>query len=254
MPELRVVDARIRSASFRPRTEAVDTLVLHYTALGLAQSLQVLREGDVSVHYVLAEDGTVYKILEDDEVGWHAGLSMWRGRPNVNARSIGIEIVNLDGNVHAYPRAQIGALVALCRQLLARHPGIEARNVVGHSDIAPGRKVDPGRRFPWQRLAEAGIGLWPAGAVPEPPGTPAELQALLQACGYPPPHAYGRNESTGSNVYVPDAEHPPVGVSGVQRVMVADVLRAFQLHYQPGALAGRPTRHTMGLLRRLASL
>jgi N-acetylmuramoyl-L-alanine amidase len=253
MAELRIVDARIRSASFAARTEAVDTLVLHYTALDLAQSLKVLREGAVSVHYVLAEDGTVYKLLEEHEVGWHAGLSMWRGRRNVNARSIGIEVVNLDGNVHGYPRAQVDALVALCRAILQRHPGIEARNVVGHSDIAPKRKVDPGRRFPWQRLAAAGIGLWPEGAVPEPVASPAGLQALLQACGYPPPHAYGRNSASGANVYVPDADNPPPGVSGVQRVTTADLVRAFQLRYQPRALAGRPTAHTMGMLRRLAA-
>jgi N-acetyl-anhydromuramyl-L-alanine amidase AmpD len=251
---LRIRNARIASASFGPRSERVDTLVLHHTALDLAASLKVLREGNVSVHYVLAEDGTVYKLLEDDEVGWHAGLSMWRGRPNVNARSIGIEIVKLDGNLHPYRRAQVAALIELCGLILRRHPGIEPRNVVGHSDIAPKRKVDPGRRFPWQRLAEAGIGRWPAGAVPEPVGTPAEVQALLEACGYPPPHAYGRHEARGAYVFVPDADHPPAGVAAIERVATADIVRAFQLHYQPSVLAGRATAHTMGLLRRLAAM
>ncbi|MBL8340241.1 MAG: N-acetylmuramoyl-L-alanine amidase [Rubrivivax sp.] len=253
MTALHIRDARIASASFRPRTEAVDTLVLHHTALDLAASLKVLREGAVSVHFVLAEDGTAYKLLEDGEVGWHAGLSMWRGRPDVNARSIGIEIVNLDGNLHAYPRAQVAALIELCTLILRRHPGIGPRNVVGHSDIAPRRKVDPGRRFPWQRLAEAGIGRWPGGAEPRPVGSEAEVQVLLEACGYPPPHAFGRDERRGGNIWVPDAARPPPGVTGVERVTTADILRAFQLHYQPRARAGRATAHTMGLLHCLAA-
>ena len=99
--------------------------------------------------------------MPEDRVAWHAGRSHWRGREALNATSIGIEIVNLHGDRHDYPAAQIAALIELCHGILARHPAIVPRNVVGHSDIAPKRKIDPGLRFPWATLAHAGIGLWP---------------------------------------------------------------------------------------------
>lgn len=249
---LTINNARIRSNSFRKRTEQVDTLVLHYTALDLQTSLRVLREQGVSVHYVLAEDGTVYKILEDNEVAYHAGVSMWRGKTGVNARSIGIEIVNLDGNTHDYPAAQIAALIELCRMILTRNPGILPGNVVGHSDIAPKRKVDPGEKFPWRQLADAGIGLWPTDIPDEPVGTTAEIQTLLEACGYPKEHGYGmRGESYA---YVADPDNPPADVSKVVRVSTKDILGAFQLRYQPGSVPGVATSATMGMLRTLAAL
>jgi len=247
---LTIQNARIQSASFRPRTETVDTLVLHFTALDLESSLRILRYGDVSSHYVLAEDGTVYQILEDYEVGWHAGLSMWRGKPGVNGRSIGIEIVNLDGNTIDYPAAQIAALIELCTAIIARNPGISPRNVVGHSDIAPRRKDDPGRKFPWKELAEAGIGLWPASIEAEPVGTLQQIQSLLESCGYPKEHAYGIRD--GAYVSLSDPENPPVGVSNVVRVMTPDILRAFQLRFQPDSATGIATPETMGMLRKLS--
>ena len=149
----------------RPPGAVVDVLVLHYTELPLKESLDILRddarEHRVSAHYVLAEDGTLYRLVPEDRVAWHAGRSHWRGREALNATSIGVEIVNLDGDRHDYPPQQIAALIELCRGILARHPAIVPRNVVGHSDIAPQRKIDPGRRFPWATLAAAGIGLWP---------------------------------------------------------------------------------------------
>ena len=131
----------------------------------LKESLDILRDGArehrVSAHYVLAEDGTVHRLVPEDRVAWHAGRSHWRGREALNATSVGVEIVNLHGDRHDYPEAQIAALIELCHGILARHPAIVPRNVVGHSDIAPKRKIDPGLRFPWSVLAEAGIGLWP---------------------------------------------------------------------------------------------
>ncbi len=149
---LKIEEARIQSTSFRPRVGAVDTLVLHYTALDLDASLRVLRNRGVSVHWVLAEDGRAFRILNDHEVGFHAGLSSLRGKKSVNERSIGIEIVNLDGNENEYPPAQVDGLIELCKKILADNPGIPARNVVGHSDVAPKRKVDPGKNFPGKRL------------------------------------------------------------------------------------------------------
>jgi N-acetyl-anhydromuramyl-L-alanine amidase AmpD len=249
---VKIRDARIRSTSFRPRNERVDTLVLHYTELDLQSSLRVLRRGDVSVHYVLSEDGTAYKILENNEVAFHAGLSTWRAKPSVNERSIGIEVVNLDGNRNAYPPAQTGALIELCRRILAENPHIEPRNIVGHSDVAPKRKLDPGRKFPWKDLASAGIGLWPAGAVPEEAGTLPEIQALLERCGYPAPHAYGKRGE--KFIYVADPSMPPIGATDIVSVGTADILRAFQLRFQPESAGGSADKTTMGLLRKLASI
>jgi N-acetylmuramoyl-L-alanine amidase len=171
-----------------PRALPVDVLVLHYTELPLSESLDILRDAQrpqrVSAHYVLAEDGAVYRLVPEDRVAWHAGRSHWRGRDSLNATSIGIEIVNLHGDRHDYPPAQIAALIALCREIMARHTAIAARNVVGHSDIAPKRKIDPGLRFPWSTLAAAGVGLWPrADAMP----VEGDMQAMLQRFGYPPP-------------------------------------------------------------------
>ncbi|WP_246158967.1 N-acetylmuramoyl-L-alanine amidase [Reyranella soli] len=175
------------SPNHAARQSAVDVLVLHYTELPLDESLKVLRDDKrpnrVSAHYVLAEDGTAYRLVPEDRIAWHAGRSHWRGRDALNGTSIGIEIVNLHGDRHDYPDAQIAALIALCREIIGRHPAIVPRNVVGHSDIAPKRKVDPGLRFPWATLASGGIGLWPcAGAKP----IDGDMQVALQRFGYPP--------------------------------------------------------------------
>lgn len=248
---LRIQESRIQSDSFRPRSAPIDTLVLHYTALDLESSLRVLRFRDVSVHYVLAPDGTAHRILRNDEVGWHAGLSMWGGKPNVNSRSIGIEIVNLDGNSNEYPTEQISALIELCHEILRENPAISARNIVGHSDIAPKRKVDPGKKFPWKDLARAGIGLWPSDAKSETVATTTQIQSLLESCGYPPEHAYGVKGA--SYVFVSDPTSPPVGVSKVIRVGTTDILKAFQLRFQPEFIAGSANPATMRLLHGLSN-
>jgi N-acetylmuramoyl-L-alanine amidase len=178
-----IIDRPSPNSAPRAAGAVVDTLVLHYTELPLPDSLDILsdatRKHRVSAHYVLAEDGTAYRLVPEERVAWHAGLSSWRGRDALNGTSIGIEIVNLHGDRHDYPQQQIAALIELCRAILARHPTIEPRNVVGHSDIAPTRKIDPGLRFPWQTLADAGIGLWPQA------GTPVEdVHAALRRLGY----------------------------------------------------------------------
>ena len=162
--------------------------MLHYTELPLGQSLEILsdaaREHRVSAHYVVAEDGTVYRLVPEDRVAWHAGRSWWRGRERLNETSIGIEVVNLWGDTNDYPAPQVAALIELCHGILARHPAIVPRNVVGHSDVAPQRKIDPGTRFPWKILADAGIGLFPEKVVAPFEG---DLQAGLQRLGYRPP-------------------------------------------------------------------
>jgi N-acetylmuramoyl-L-alanine amidase len=175
------------SPNHAARQSAVDVLVLHYTELPLDESLKVLRDDKrpnrVSAHYVLGEDGTVYRLVSEDRVAWHAGRSHWRGRDALNGTSIGIEIVNLHGDRHDYPGVQIDALIELCRDIVGRHPAIVPRNVVGHSDIAPKRKVDPGLCFPWAKLAAGGVGLWPR---PGAKAVEGDIQTALQRFGYPP--------------------------------------------------------------------
>jgi N-acetylmuramoyl-L-alanine amidase len=181
---MNIVERPSPNSAPRPAGSVVDTLVLHYTELPLQDSIDILsdatREHRVSAHYVLAEDGTVYRLVPEDRVAWHAGRSSWRGREALNGTSIGIEIVNLHGDRHDYPPKQVAALIALCRAILARHPAIVPRNVVGHSDVAPTRKIDPGLRFPWKALAEAGIGLWPGTSAP----VEGDVHAALRRLGY----------------------------------------------------------------------
>lgn len=209
------------SPNHAARQSAVDVLVLHYTELPLDESLKVLCDGKrpnrVSAHYVLAEDGAVYRLVAEDRVAWHAGRSHWRGRDALNGTSIGIEIVNLHGDKHDYPDAQIAALIALCRDIIGRHPAIEPRNVVGHSDIAPKRKVDPGLRFPWATLAASGIGLWPAGGAMPLVG---DMQLALQRFGYPP----------------------------AVEVTTDDIVAAFQRRFRPGRDDGAADPETRALL------
>ncbi len=181
---MKIIERPSPNSAARPDDAAIDTLVLHYTELPLQDSLDILsdatREHRVSAHYVLAEDGTAYRLVPEARVAWHAGQSSWRGREALNGTSIGIEIVNLHGDRHDYPPPQIAALIELCRDVLMRHPAIEPGNVVGHSDIAPTRKIDPGRRFPWKTLADAGIGLWPRPAAP----LEGDVHAALRRLGY----------------------------------------------------------------------
>ena len=209
------------SPNHAARQSAVDVLVLHYTELPLDESLNVLRDDKrpnrVSAHYVLAEEGTVYRLVPEGRVAWHAGRSHWRGREALNGSSIGIEIVNLHGDRHDYPDVQIAALVDLCRDIIGRHPAIVPCNVVGHSDIAPKRKVDPGLRFPWDRLAAAGIGLWPRGGAKPIEG---DVQAALQRFGYPP----------------------------AVDVTTADIVAAFQRRFRPARADGIADAETRALL------
>jgi N-acetylmuramoyl-L-alanine amidase len=220
-----VVDLPSPNQAPRPAETAVDVLVLHYTELPLKESLDILcdgaREHRVSAHYVLGEDGTPYRLVPEERVAWHAGRSHWRGREALNASSIGVEIVNLHGDRHDYPAAQIAALIGLCRGILARHSAISARNVVGHSDIAPKRKIDPGRRFPWQTLAAAGIGLWPRpGAKP----LEGDVQAALERFGYPP----AIDVTTAAIVAAFQRRFRPARVDGIAdpetRALLADLL------------------------------
>ena len=150
-------------------------LVLHYTGMedaGGALARLCDRASHVSAHYLIDEDGGVHRLVDESNRAWHAGLGFWRGERDINGRSIGIELAN-PGHEFGYrefPELQMQALIDLSRDILGRHT-IPARNVVGHSDIAPDRKLDPGEFMDWPRLAEARIGLWPQEA-PEPSENP----------------------------------------------------------------------------------
>lgn len=172
---------------------AVDSLVFHFTGMRTAEeALERLTNpaSKVSAHYTIDEDGTVYHHVDESERAWHAGVSHWRGRDGVNAFSIGIELVNpgTEFGYRAFPQAQMEALAELSQGILARH-AIPARNVIGHSDVAPTRKDDPGHLFDWPWLAEQGIGLWPEfpAVVEEWDGDVLSLQQRLQEYGYKTP-------------------------------------------------------------------
>ena len=163
---------------------AIDMLLLHYTGMASGQAaLDRLCDpaAKVSAHYTIAEDGTIYAMVPEDRRAWHAGVAHWAGATDINARSIGIELVNPghDFGYRAFPEAQIAALIPLCHSILVRHP-IPSARVLGHSDVAPARKEDPGELFPWARLAKSGIGLWPQ---PKPSHFTAEA---LSHFGYDP--------------------------------------------------------------------
>jgi N-acetylmuramoyl-L-alanine amidase len=155
------------------RDAAVDMLVLHYTGMKTAdEALARLTDpaAKVSAHYTIGRDGRVYRHVPEDARAWHAGVSYWAGARNINSRSIGIELVN-PGHEFGYipfTDEQIAALIDIAQEIMARHEILPAR-VVGHSDIAPARKQDPGELFPWKTLSEYGIGLWPQASVQTAP-------------------------------------------------------------------------------------
>jgi len=160
-------------------------VVLHFTSQdSVAESLHTLRTrnsgGPVSAHYLIGADGRIYQLVSEDRRAWHAGPGRWGTITDLNSASIGIELDN-DG-VEPYPPAQFEALVKLLEDVSARH-GIPRRQVIGHSDLAPDRKIDPGKHFPWQALAQRGFGAWPVDRGEPPPGY--DPMAALACFGYP---------------------------------------------------------------------
>jgi N-acetylmuramoyl-L-alanine amidase len=184
-----VRDAPSLNHDERPAGEPVDTLILHYTGMRTAEeAIGRLRDpaSRVSAHYVVEEDGTIWRLVPEERRAWHAGVSHWRGREALNGRSIGIEIVNPghEWGYRPFPALQMAAVRDLCLDILTRH-SIAARDVVAHSDVSPDRKQDPGELFDWEGLAANGVGLWPRPAG----GTPRTVEAssapaLLGAIGY----------------------------------------------------------------------
>jgi N-acetylmuramoyl-L-alanine amidase len=174
----------------RPGDGRIDMLILHYTGMRTAKAaLDRLSDpaAKVSAHYLIDEDGAVTRLVAEEKRAWHAGISSWRGRSDTNGASIGIELVNPghEFGYRGFPEPQMSALEALARGILDRHP-IPLHHVIGHSDVAPLRKQDPGEFFDWPRLARAGIAFWPdftGQTTAKPPGL-REVQSNLGAIGY----------------------------------------------------------------------
>jgi N-acetylmuramoyl-L-alanine amidase len=219
----------------RPAGIPTDILILHYTGMQTAQAaIDQLRDpaARVSCHYMVDEDGAVLRLVPEERRAWHAGISYWRGHTGLNDRSIGVAVVN-PGHERGYrdfPVLQLAAVCDLCLSILSRHP-IAARNIVGHSDVAPDRAQDPGERFEWQALAQNGVGLWPdsvpdlgTGDVVRDAASLRDVRAALAEIGYR---------------VVPDGPLDPA---------LAAVLRAFQRHWRPEVVNGQADAGTLARL------
>ncbi|MFD4839396.1 N-acetylmuramoyl-L-alanine amidase [Achromobacter sp. NPDC058515] len=222
------------------QSSRVRYVVVHYTTVDDVRSMHLLSKGKVSSHYLVNDAGRAYRLVDENRSAWHAGAASWYGNIAMNSTSIGIEVVNPgwtegeDGKPlwHAYNDRQVRALTILLRDIIQRH-GIAPENVVGHSDIAPQRKVDPGPLFPWKTLAEAGIGRWynEAGAAEhlarlQAEGTPdvAWFQKQLQRLGYACPQDGTLDRAT------------------------INTLAAFQMHYRPALHDGQPDAETAAIM------
>ena len=158
----------------------VDILLLHYTGMpSTAAALNRLCDpaAAVSAHYLVGEDGAIWRLVQEDRRAWHAGEAFWAGETDINSRSIGIEIANPGHgpDYRPFPKAQMAAVERLAAGILARHP-IQPHRVLAHSDVAPGRKQDPGELLDWRRLAAAGIGLWSDADAAVGPPEPMEFR------------------------------------------------------------------------------
>lgn len=237
-------DTSYSSSSFNER---IRYIVIHYTALNDRESLKVLTSGEVSAHYLIPEKNTckkagpcVYQLVPDDKRAWHSGKSEWNGRSHINDTSIGIEIVNpgftedVYGHKIWYPYTseQITSVTELLKILTDKY-NIPSENIIAHSDIAPLRKSDPGKLFPWKQLADAGLGAWPdedtvakylAGRSPISTGNILLIQQALYKYGY--------------------TEMPQTGVLDET---TQKILSAFQQHFRPSNIEGFPDAETEAL-------
>lgn len=216
-------------------------LILHYT--GMASAAKAVNwlaceESGVSCHYVVDSDGQITQLVPEHARAWHAGVSCWRGETDVNSHSIGVEIQN-PGHEHGYPDfplAQLDAVIALAKDVTHRHR-IAADGVLAHSDVAPGRKIDPGEKFDWAYLAKAGIGLW----VRPSPVRSDDSGFALGDRDLRIERTQRRLAKYGYNV----------SVSGELNEQTGKVLQAFQLHFRPLRVDGRLDRSTELTLERL---
>lgn len=219
----------------------VQFVIVHYTSASLERSLALLTHGEVSSHYLIGDDAgaTVYKLVDESQRAWHAGESQWQGRTWLNSSSIGIEIVNPGfsdtptGRVwYPYSEAQFNALVTLLKDISKRNK-IDPRHIIGHSDIAPLRKLDPGPLFPWKRLADEGLGVWPNAQQV------AHYQALYTS--EVPSITWFQEELARLGYDTPQ--------TGELDVATRHVVAAFQMHFRPALFDGTPDAETAALLQ-----
>lgn len=241
-PDSSVVSDVVPSANYgdRRNDRVPDLIVLHYT--GFADTKTAIARlttagTEISAHYIVQEDGKIIQCVPESRRAWHAGASSWAGESDVNSASIGIEIVNggHDRGLPPYPLRQIAAVIALSRGIMIRR-NIPRHRVVGHSDIAPGRKQDPGEHFPWQLLADSGVGYYVS---------PVKIVAG-------PTLAVG---STGSEVRALQEGLVQLGydlpITGQYDFPTLEVVTAFQRHYRPALFDGIADRSTVSTLRTL---
>ncbi|MBU6381211.1 MAG: N-acetylmuramoyl-L-alanine amidase [Betaproteobacteria bacterium] len=216
-------------------------LIIHYTQLNLERSLEVLTRGQVSSHYLLTDETPprIYRLVDENLRAFHAGISYWAGHGNLNSASIGIEIVHpgisteSDGSLSfvPYPERQIDALIPLVRDIMKRHQ-IRPDRVLGHSDIAPQRKIDPGPLFPWKRLAREGLIRWP---------DEREVAARLPAFEAKLPSLAWFQQMLSQHGY-------QVEQHGEATEPTRRVIAAFQMRYRPSRYDGLTDAHTAALL------
>lgn len=231
------LDTSHASVNFDNRVQFV---VVHYTSANLERSLSLLTHGEVSSHYLIGDTPpTIYKLVDESARAWHAGESEWEGRTWLNSSSIGIEIVNPGfsdtptGRIwYPYTEGQVQALIMLLKDIVKRNH-IDPRHIIGHSDIAPLRKLDPGPLFPWKRLAAEGLGIWPDERLV------AQEQALLMDAL--PSISWFQQQLARLGYETPQ--------TGELDVATRHVLAAFQMHYRPERFTGDPDARTAALLK-----
>ncbi len=231
------------SPNFDARTLPVSLIILHYTGMESGEAaLTRMCDGmaKVSAHYMIEEDGQIFQLVDEDNRAWHAGVSSWQGESNINSASIGIEIVNggHDYGLPEFPDLQIMAVIALTKDIMKRR-ALPASTVIGHSDIAPLRKDDPGERFPWSGLASAGIGLWPENITAD--------RRVLFAPG---------DRDRGIAIAQSGMGHIGYGVevTGVMDTLTIAAIKAVQRRYRPTHIDGVIDVETLDVIRTLSEM
>lgn len=237
------IDDNYRSVAQDSR---VQFLVIHYTAIDFPKSMQVLVQGGrVSSHYLVRDEPPeIYRLVDENRRSWHAGVSSWQGNTALNASSIGIEIVNLgytknpDGSLkwYDYPPGQVEAVVALVKKIVKEH-NIRPDRIVGHNEIAPSRKQDPGPRFPWKRLADEGLILWP---------DPVKVKEKLPVFEQQVPDVMWFQDRLIKHGYA-------LATTGVMDEITKNSLTAFQMKYRNTKFDGVPDAETAALLEVLTT-
>ncbi|HUH87874.1 MAG TPA: N-acetylmuramoyl-L-alanine amidase [Pusillimonas sp.] len=229
-----------RSIQAQAQNSRVEFVVLHYTSASNERSLELLSRRNVSSHYLITNEAPprVYQLVDETRRAWHAGVSQWYERTDLNAASIGIEIVNPGGAGSSwapYSQAQIDTLLLLLADIAGRHQ-IKHHNIVGHSDIAPQRKVDPGPLFPWKTLAEAGLARWYDETLAAQYRVEFEQQGLAGIAW-----VQGQLARVGYNV----------PKTGRLDKATRNVITAFQMRYRPSLYDGLPDAQTLAILKSL---